>query len=71
MMSVSSSVSANTLVTSPPRSVQARNFSKIQAAGPAGESVSAYASVRGSVLWIAWYAASAERRFAVSDIAGW
>ena len=42
----------NTLSTSPPQSVQARNFSTIQAARPAGESVSAEASVCGRVPWI-------------------
>lgn len=38
----------------PSQSDQDRNFSTIQAARPAGESVSAKASVWGLVPWIHW-----------------
>src|SRR3954453_9277833 len=48
----------NTVSMSPPQSDQARNFSTIQAAKPAGESVSAKASVCGRVPWIHWYPVS-------------
>jgi hypothetical protein len=41
-----------TLSRAPPQSDQARNFSMIQAASPAGLSVSAKASVCGRVPWI-------------------
>ena len=44
----------NTLSTSPPQSDQARNFSTIQAASPAGESLRPNASVCGRVPWIHW-----------------
>ena len=38
--------------TSPPQSVQARNFSTIHAACAAGESVRPYVTVWGRVSWI-------------------
>ena len=53
-MLVSSSSFVTQASTSPPQSVQARNFSTIHAASPAGESVSAKASVCGRVPWIHW-----------------
>jgi hypothetical protein len=43
-----------TLNGSPPQSDHCRNFSRIQAASPAGESVSPKASVCGRVPWIHW-----------------
>ena len=43
-----------TLARSPPQSLQAWNFSMIQPASPAGESVSPYAIDCGFVDWIAW-----------------
>ncbi len=51
-MFASSSSRLNTLSTSPLQSDQARNFSMIQAARPAGESVRPKLSVWGRVPWI-------------------
>jgi hypothetical protein len=39
---------------SPSQSLQAQNFSTIQAARPTGESVSATPSVCGRVAWMRW-----------------
>ena len=47
----------------PPLSVHVWNFSTIHAASPAGESVSAYASVWGFVPWMAWYPVSSDCQY--------
>jgi hypothetical protein len=52
MMFVSSSSLLKRFSTSPPQSLQVRNFSTIQLARPAGESLSAMPSVCGLVPWI-------------------
>ena len=48
----SSSSRLNTDSTSPPQSLQLRNFSTIQAASPAGESFRPKPSVCGLVRWM-------------------